>query len=51
MYYMIERYYFSLVSTFEKAMNNLKLKVDLQKGALRFRGSFPIDVLVSSNLP
>ena len=35
--YIRERYYFSLVCTFNKAIKNFEVKVDVQKGALRFR--------------
>lgn len=33
-----ERYCTSLVSTFERAIKNLEVKVDVQKGVLRCRG-------------
>jgi hypothetical protein len=46
---MRERYYCFLVFTFEKAINIVEVKVDVQKGALRFREKLTIDVLVSSN--
>jgi hypothetical protein len=48
--YIRERYYFSLVRTFKEAIDNIELKVDIQKGAFRFRGKFTLDVLVSSYL-
>ena len=42
-------YYCSQVCTLKKAIKNFKLKVDVQKGPLRFRRMLIIDVLVSSN--
>ena len=47
----MERYCFSPVCTFKKVIKNLKLKVDVRKGPIRFRGKSTIDVLVSSGLP
>lgn len=38
--YMREGYYFSLVCTSRKAIIIFEVKVDVQKGALRFRGKF-----------
>ena len=38
--YIRERYCFSLVCTFEKVVYLFKVKVDAQKGALRFRNFF-----------
>ena len=35
--YIRERYYFSLVCTFKKAIKNVEVKVDVQKGPLGFR--------------
>ena len=35
--YVREGYYFSLVCRVNKAIENFELKVDVQKGALRFR--------------
>ena len=36
--YIRERYCFSLVCTFQKAIKNFEVNVDSQKGAPRFRG-------------
>ena len=36
----MERYYYFVVCTFEKAMKNVKVKVNVQKGALGFRENF-----------
>ena len=48
--YIRDRYYFSLVCTFRKAINFFEVKVDVQKGSLRFREKhLTIDVLFSSN--
>ena len=38
--YRRERYYFSLVCTFKKAIKNFVVKVDVLKGAPRFREFF-----------
>ena len=40
----------SLVCTMKKTIENFKLKVDVQKEPLRFRGKMAIDVQASSNL-
>lgn len=49
--YTRKRYYFSLLCTFKKAIEDFELKVDVQKGPLRFREKLTMDVLVSSSLP
>ena len=41
-----ERYYFSLLCKFIKAIKNVEVKVDVQEGSLGFRGKPAIDVLV-----
>ena len=46
--YMREKVLFSLVCTFKKVVKSFKLKVDVQKGPLRFRGKLTLDVLFSS---
>ena len=46
----MERYYFSLVCTSKKVVKKYDVKVDVQKGAIRFRGTLMIDVLLSSNV-
>ena len=45
----MERHYFSLVCIFKKAIRNFEVKVNVQKGALRFEEKNDIDVLVSFN--
>ena len=46
--YIRERYCFSLVCTFKKVIKNFEVKVDVQKGPLRFKGKLTLDVVVSS---
>ena len=36
--YIRERHYFTQVCTFQKAIKNVEVKVDVQKGALGFKG-------------
>ena len=38
--YIRERYYCFLVCTFKEAIKNVKVKVDVQKGAVGFRENF-----------
>ena len=47
--YVREGYYFSLVCTFKKVINNFILKVDVQKRTVGFRKKRATYVLVSSN--
>ena len=47
--YIKERYLFSLVCTFRKAIKNFEAKVNVQNMALRFREQFTMNMLVSSN--
>ena len=42
---------FSPEYTFDKTINILQLKIDVQKGLVNFKGKLTIDVLLSSNLP
>ena len=49
--YIRERYWFSLVCTFENAIKKFGVNVDLeQKGALWFEKILTIGVVISSNL-
>jgi hypothetical protein len=49
-YYIRERYYFSLVCGFEKAVKNIGVKVHVQKGALLgLRKKVTMGLLVSPN--
>jgi hypothetical protein len=45
--YLRERYYFSIVCTFKKAIDIFEVKIDAQKGALRLEKKMTIDVLVT----
>jgi hypothetical protein len=38
--YIRERYSFSLVCTFQKAIENVEVKINVQKMSLRVRGKF-----------
>ena len=47
--YIMERYYFSLVCTSRKVIDFFEVKIDIQKGAPKFRQKLTIDVFVSSD--